>query len=114
MAQPLSGPKDVLAVWVDGGVLTVVDARANLWTYDTTIVTDANGEAIFAPAAVTFAEVGHGDRVLVVDDQTTAWIYEPTAGRWRKGSNIDTLLPGEAANTTNPWKRHANVLGPGA
>jgi hypothetical protein len=85
MPQPLLGPKDVLAVWIDGGVLTVVDARANLWTYDGTIVVDSAGDPIVAPTTFTFCATGRGDRSLVIDGATTAWIYDPAMGGWHQG-----------------------------
>jgi hypothetical protein len=111
-ALPQQGPQDILAAFVRGGVLTIIDARAGTWTYDVTVVTDAGGNTVVGPLTFGYAAVGHGDRIVVVDTDGLAWLYEPTKGRWQQGRNIDGVLPGSPDLATNPWKRHPSVLTP--
>jgi len=94
------------------GFMTIIDAHGDVWSYDPGIVVDSLGQPIVAPANITDVRVAHGERVLAIDSDGVSWIYNLSTGLWRKGIVIDTLLPGESANTTNPWKKHVSVLTP--
>lgn len=109
MARPLAGPKDITAAFTKGGGLTVIDGRGQIWQYDTGVTTDADGEDIVAPPSFDEVAVVPGRDNLLVVAGTTIWTYSLNDGAWHEGLDITELQPGEAENTTNPWKKGHNA-----
>jgi len=110
MAKPIpSGPRDAAAVFVRSGALTVVDARGNIWKYDTSVTEDANGEEITAPASIDEAYLGPSRDTLLALAGDTMWTYDMKSQTWHEGVSVDEQLPGEAERTGDPWKRGHNV-----
>lgn len=104
----MPGPRDAKAAFVRGGILTVVDGRGNIWMYDPSIVTDAEGDDIVAPAGFTTCRVGNNS-IMVVDSAGSVWNYGLHTGEWVEGPKVDEKLPGEDEKIYEPWKRGHNV-----
>ena len=104
-------PSDAKSAFIRSNVLQVIDGRGNVFTYEPSITTDANGDDIVAPADFARAEVAD-NAVMVIDSSGSVWLYSLIDGLWRKGPSVDEKLPGEEDNTTNPWKQGHNVTAP--
>lgn len=110
----MAGPRDAKAAFVRGGILNVIDARGNIWIYDTAVTTDAEGDEIVAPTG--FGEIAEvsPNSIMVVDAASSVWTFDLNTGKWSEGPNLDERLEGEDKNTTEPWKRGHNVGTPPA
>ena len=108
----LAGPKDVSAAFTEGGKLLIVDGRGNMWTYDTGITEDADGNEIVAPTSFDAVAIAPGRERLIVISGGTVWNYNLNQGEWHEGLPVTDMLEGEAEKTTDPWKRGHNVETP--
>jgi hypothetical protein len=104
----LSGARDVTAAFTQGGKMLLVDGRGNLWSYDPSVTTDANGDPIVAPPTIDEVGLAPGRDRLVVLSGTDVWSYSLNQGEWHKGASTSSIA---AATPGNPWSTNYN---PGA
>ena len=104
------GPEDSTYAFVRNGHLTVVDGRGNVWKYDDSITTDAEGNEIVAPSGIVFADTQVNRDILVIDGNGDMWTYHQAANAWTKGANVDTQSQAETDAQYEPWKRGPNFV----
>ena len=99
----MPAPNDFASVMVDGGNLTVLDARGGQWRYDPSKAKDKDDKPI-GPQGFKEA-FKHGDRLYAIDESEYFWEYMGADG-WKKGGKLGD---GENDEDPGPWIAGSNV-----